>query len=141
MTARMIAERWLYNELQSTGVPIHQAPAPEGTAFPHITFTPITGLAGGPMNNLHQVQNLRYQVNAYDKGTSAMGVHRLGIKIMEALAGAKSTQLTFTHEGVTYNGTMNGCQFRGIVPIPIEIVDGITYQRNGNEFEIQVLLD
>lgn len=139
MNAQMIAERWLFQTLQPIGVPVHQHPAPEGTSFPHITFSPITGLAGGPLNNLHQIQNIRYQVNVYDDSTSSMAVHRLGNSIVTVLTNIDPEVVQWTDANGTYRGTMNGCQFRGIVPIRTEIQDGKRYQRNGNEFEIQIL--
>lgn len=139
MNAQMIAERWLFQTLQRIGVPVHQHPAPEGTAFPYITFSPITGLAGGPLNNLQQIQNIRYQINAYDEGTSSMVVHRLGDSIMNVLTNADPVVVEWVDAQGSYRGTMNGCQFRGIVPIRTEVHDGKRYQRNGNEFEIQIL--
>lgn len=139
LNPRVIVERWLADKLGTLSESVNRHPAPDNTPFPNITIDLLTGVAGGPMRNLAQVQTLTYRVNVYDKGLDSTKVNKLAQQVVDVLNIEAPETVSWTEDGQTKKGVINSCSYMGVIPITTETEGDQVYQRDGSDWVIQVI--
>lgn len=130
-SGRQIAEAWLSEVLRPIG-PVYRSPAPDDASYPFIGISLISSVDLYGVGNPSTVERLTYDVSAWDVGRSSVRVNELARRTREVLDSIPATN----RDG----GVILSCKRRGTTPIDQMVEEGVTYQRDGGLFVIEVLI-
>lgn len=131
-TGRQIAERWLFDRLNVITDEVYRAPAPNEAGYPLLAIQLMSGRDIRAVGNPTAVEQLLFDVSAWDTGTSASRVQALACSVLQAIDSVEPEDVD--------GGIILACKRHSLIPITTSIENSGLYQRDGAVYEVTVLV-